>query len=100
MERGPSEVKLGPSRAWTLACGDARDLAVEMSAEGLAKAGSAGSSPRCKARPSRPSTLRPNWPLGLACPPKHDRPFVTLLPALLGHPGQPWCGWGFVPLSK
>lgn len=93
MEQGPSEVKLGPSRAWTLARGGARAPAVGTSAEGLAKAGSAGSSPRCKARPSRPSTLRPSRP----CPPEHNRPFIPLLLASLE---QPWCGWGFVPLLK
>lgn len=95
MERGPSEVKLGPSRAWTLTCGGARAPAVETSAEGLAKAGSAGSSPRCKARPSRPSTLGPSRPLGLARPPEHDRLFISLLLASLGHPRQPWFGWGW-----
>ena len=96
MEQGPSEVKLGPSRAWTLARGGAQALGMGTSAEGLAKAGSAGSSPRCKARPSRPSTLRPSQP----CPPEHNRPLIPLLLALLGHPGQPWCGWGFDPLLK
>ena len=86
MERGPSEVKLGPGRAWTLACGGARAPAVETSAEGLAKAGSAGSSPRCKARPSRPSTLGPSRPLGLARPPGTRQAIYSSSSCLAGAP--------------
>lgn len=63
-----------------------------------AKAGSAQSNPRHKARPSRPTTLRPGHPP--PGPPTHDsHGFLLSLPWCCT-PQQPWRGWGLFPFAS